>query len=334
MRGNGLRALGLWLVMVPISGCPSSTTAPSEDAGGDAARADTGGAPIDAGVDAAATDDANVIPDDAATVDAATVDAGHDAAAPTDAGDCPTPCGPEPRACCNGACVYTYNDAQNCGACGRTCAADEYCAGGSCAPRPCEATCSGGLCCGSQCCNAGQICCDPAGPVGNGPVCTTPTEGGSCPAGCAPLCVCASPDTLIATPSGERAIADLVAGDLVYSAEGGALAVVPLAAVHRTWVGGDHRIVRVVLETGRVLEISPGHPTADGRFFSDLRPGDLLDGARVIEAELVPYGHDYTYDVLPASETATYVAGGVLIGSTMAPSGAPIALTLDDARAE
>ena len=136
---------------------------------------------------------------------------------------------------------------------------------------------------------------------------------------------------MIATPGGERSIADLVVGDLVYSAEGGALAVVPIAEIHRTWVGGEHRMVRVELDTGRVLEISPGHPTADGRFFSDLRPGDWLDGARVVTAELVPYAHDYTYDVLPASDTATYVAGGALIGSTLAPAGAPVAL---GARAE
>ncbi len=66
---------------------------------------------------------------------------------------------------------------------------------------------------------------------------------------------------MIATPSGERPIADLSAGDLVYSAKGGALVEVPL----------------VTLDTGRVLEISPGHPIADGRFFSHLRAGELRD---------------------------------------------------------
>jgi len=90
----------------------------------------------------------------------------------------------------------------------------------------------------------------------------------------------------------------------------------------------DHRVVRVELESGRILEISPGHPTADGRTFGDLRAGDRLDGARVVSAELVPYMHGFTYDILPASDTGTYVAGGALIGSTLTGAGAPVALDL------
>jgi hypothetical protein len=33
--------------------------------------------------------------------------------------------------------------------------------------------------------------------------------------------------------------------------------------------------------------------------------------------EIVPYGHPYTYDILPASKSGTYFAAGVLIGSTL-----------------
>ncbi|MFO0684159.1 MAG: hypothetical protein U0234_19055 [Sandaracinus sp.] len=306
------------------AGCPSATT-PGADTGIDVGARDTGVGAVDAGGADGGTDAGSSSPDTGTDAAVVTGDAGDDASIAADGGACSGGCGGDPRMCCAGTCVYTYNDSRNCGSCGHVCADNEYCTGGSCVQIPCTTKC-GGTCCGGQCCAAGEICCDPAGPVSGEPVCTPPTAAGSCPAGCAPLCTCASPDTRIATPSGERAIADLAVGDLVYSAEGGALVAVPLAAVHRTWVGGDHRVVRVVLDTGRVLEISPGHPTADGRFFSDLRPGDLLDGARVVEAELVPYAHDYTYDVLPASQTATYVAGGVLIGSTMAPSDAPIAL--------
>jgi hypothetical protein len=310
-----IRSLGvLVLVGTALAGCPASTTQPNEDAATvDAAARDAGTDGGGSAVDAAPGDDA-----------APAIDAGTDAAG-SDAGPCSPACGVG-RECCNGACIYTYNDPRNCGSCGRACSAAEICEGGSCIARPCTATCGSGLCCGEACCTTGQICCDPAGPVSRGPVCTDPDSNGTCPAGCAPLCVCASPDTMIATPSGERPIADLSVGDLVYTAQGSALVAVPLAAIHRTWVGGDHRMVRVTLETGRALEISPGHPTADGRFFSDLRAGELLDGARIVSVELVPYADDYTYDVLPASETATYVAGGVLIGSTMAPANAPVAL--------
>ncbi len=131
--------------------------------------------------------------------------------------------------------------------------------------------------------------------------------------------VCASPDTPIATPSGERPIASLSVGDLVYSAHEGALLAVPLARVSRTPVS-RHQVVRVETADGVVLEISALHPTSDGRTFADLQVGDALDGARIVSRKLVPYQHAFTYDILPASETGTYVAGGKLIGSTLSPN--------------
>src|SRR6478736_1529267 len=134
--------------------------------------------------------------------------------------------------------------------------------------------------------------------------------GGMCP-------ICASPETPIATPDGERSIASLRVGDLVYSVDRDAIAVVPLLKVEHTSVA-RHRVVRVVLEDGRVLEISPGHPTADGRTFGDLLAGSKLDTAHsVLSAELVPYTYDATFDILPASSTGTYFAAGALIGSTL-----------------
>lgn len=128
--------------------------------------------------------------------------------------------------------------------------------------------------------------------------------------------VCAAPDTPIATPLGERPIAELEPGDLVYTAGALGVSVVPLVRVSRTAVK-DHHVVRLSLDGGETLFVSGGHPTADGRFFSDLRRGDALDGAAVVDATVVPYAHDFTYDVLPAGETGAYYAGGVLIGSTL-----------------
>lgn len=131
------------------------------------------------------------------------------------------------------------------------------------------------------------------------------------------LCpVCASPNTPIATPLGERPISELRVGDLVYSVDHGAIVPVPLVQVGRTPVS-HHRVVRVVLEDGRSLEISAGHPTADGRTFGDLLAGGKLDGHELIGAEVVPYTYPFTYDVLPASNTGTYFAAGALIGSTL-----------------
>jgi hypothetical protein len=134
--------------------------------------------------------------------------------------------------------------------------------------------------------------------------------------GCAPLCICASPDTPVATPSGDRPIASLVVGDVVYSVVGAAIDVVPVARINRVAVR-SHVVVRVALASGAVLEISGRHPTADGRTFASLRAGDTLDGVPITSVRIVPYRHDATYDILPASDTGTYFAGGVLIGSTL-----------------
>ncbi len=96
------------------------------------------------------------------------------------------------------------------------------------------------------------------------------------------------------------------------------MVTVPLLAVHSV-PAHHHFVVRVVLATGSVLEISPAHPTTDGRTFGDLRRGARLDGVRITDVRLEPYTHDATYDILPDSDSASYFAGGVLIGSTMAP---------------
>lgn len=221
--------------------------------------------------------------------------------------------------CCGAACVNKANDIHNCGSCGNVCPGPApYCDNGTCGTPPCDPStgCAGGqLCCATQCCAAGQLCCTVPGPVGDTTACQAPTAEGTCPTGCT-SCVCASPDTPIATPSGDRPIASLAVGDLVYSVDGAALRAVPILEVHRV-AAPNHRVVRVVLESGAVLEISPAHPTADGRTFAQLAAGDRLDGVAVVEARTIPYRHAFTHDVLPASDTGTYVAGGVVIGSTL-----------------
>src|ERR1700710_768890 len=52
--------------------------------------------------------------------------------------------------------------------------------------------------------------------------------------------------------------------NFVYSVDHDAIVVVPLLKVEHTRVA-RHRVVPATLADGRVLEISPGHPTADGR---------------------------------------------------------------------
>ncbi|HTM44944.1 MAG TPA: Hint domain-containing protein [Polyangiaceae bacterium] len=129
--------------------------------------------------------------------------------------------------------------------------------------------------------------------------------------------ICASPDTPIDTPTGERAIAQIHVGDLVYSVENNAVVTVPVLAVGSTPVA-HHHVLRVELDDGTVLEISPGHPTADGHRFSDLKPGIALDSRHHVRSvTTIPYRFDRTYDILPATPSGTYFAGGALIGSTL-----------------
>ncbi|HOU93991.1 MAG TPA: hypothetical protein PLU22_23230 [Polyangiaceae bacterium] len=129
---------------------------------------------------------------------------------------------------------------------------------------------------------------------------------------------CDAPDTPIATPSGPRPIAELAPGDPVYSVHRGRLAVVPVLEV-RSKRQVHHQVVRLALASGVTLEISATHPTADGRTLGELGAGDRLDGVEIVAAERVPYRHSHTYDILPASDTGAYYAGGVLIGSTLHP---------------
>jgi hypothetical protein len=128
--------------------------------------------------------------------------------------------------------------------------------------------------------------------------------------------VCAAPWTPIATPEGERPIADIRVGDLVYSVDHGAIRPVPVARATQTQVVGHH-VIRLRVAGGRELEISPGHPTADGGRFADLRAGGTLDGRPILSVELVPYDYGATYDILPSSDTGTYFAAGMRIGSTL-----------------
>jgi len=230
-------------------------------------------------------------------------------------------CGPNCGfTCCGTECINTHNDIKNCGACGNVCPGpNPYCDGVKCGTPPCQGmTCAAGTtCCEFECCKAGQLCCE----VSNGTVgitCTTPTSQGTCPAGCA-QCVCTAPNTPIATPSGERAISELKVGDLVYSVHRGQLKVVPIILINRVPVTGSHHMVEVRLSTGSVLSISPSHPTADGRTFADLAAGDRLDDVALASVRRVPYTEAYTYDILPDSDSGAYFAGGVLIGTTLAP---------------
>jgi len=163
---------------------------------------------------------------------------------------------------------------------------------------------------GQQMCLMGDTCVVADGIEGNG-ICRT--ADGTCTD-----CVCASPDTPIATATGDRPIRDLRVGDLVYSVDHDATVLVPIRRANRTTVI-RHRVLRLEFADGSHFEMSGGHPTAEGRPLAEVRVGQQLGGHRVARISEIAYQHPFTYDILPDSDTGSYFADGVLVGSTLAP---------------
>ena len=131
--------------------------------------------------------------------------------------------------------------------------------------------------------------------------------------------VCLAPQTQIATPTGPVAVADLRAGDAVWTADmsGVGLAATIVKTV-RVSTPSSHRMIHVVLEDGRELWSSSGHPTVDEQSIADLRMGDFLNGGRIVRIEEEAYRQPATYDILPSGRTGYYWANGILLGSTLA----------------
>jgi hypothetical protein len=137
------------------------------------------------------------------------------------------------------------------------------------------------------------------------------------PSGQPPCPICLARGTRIATPSGDVAVEDLRVGDLVWTLDAGVRVAAPLVEIGSTPVPATHRVVQLRLSDGRAVDVSPGHPTADGRKVGDLNAGDGYDGAIVMSATLSPYAGGSTFDVLPAGASGMYWANGVLLGSTL-----------------
>ncbi len=130
--------------------------------------------------------------------------------------------------------------------------------------------------------------------------------------------ICLAAHTQIDTPNGPIAVENLRVGDLVWTVNtSDARVAAAILVVVQVPVPAGHQIVHLILADGRELWASPGHPTSDGRALGDPKAGDLLDGARVVLAERVPYSQSFTYDLLPSGETGFYWANGILIGSTL-----------------
>ena len=132
--------------------------------------------------------------------------------------------------------------------------------------------------------------------------------------------ICLARGALIDTPSGPTPVEELRPGMVVWTVdEHGVRVARRVERWGSTPVGFSHRVVHLVLDDGREMRASPGHPLADGRRLGDLAPGDIVDGARVVAAELVAYDGGATFDLLPSGPTGIYFAGGIPLASTLRP---------------
>ena len=134
-----------------------------------------------------------------------------------------------------------------------------------------------------------------------------------------PACpICLARRTLIATPAGDIAVEAIRVGMQVWSIDpAGRRIVATVIRTGQTPVPSTHEVVRLVLDDGRVVSASAGHPLADGRKLGTIRAGDRVDGATVLSATSEPYAGGWTFDLLPDGPTGAYFADGVLLGSTL-----------------
>jgi hypothetical protein len=133
-----------------------------------------------------------------------------------------------------------------------------------------------------------------------------------------PCPICLAKNTFIDTPRGAMPVQDIQKGTLVWTLTASGMRV-PEVVVETgmTPVSRAHKIIELVLDDGRMLSVSPGHPTIDSRTAGSLSAGDSYDGARVVSTHRVLYDDEATYDILPSGETGFYFANGILFGSTL-----------------
>ncbi|OLD41918.1 MAG: hypothetical protein AUI60_00220 [Thaumarchaeota archaeon 13_1_40CM_2_39_4] len=130
--------------------------------------------------------------------------------------------------------------------------------------------------------------------------------------------ICLSGDTQIDTPTGSKNVKELKIGMSVWTVDShGHKQPTTILKTGKTLVTSTHIMIHLVLNDGRELLASPGHPTIDGRFLGDLKQGDILDNVKIKSVELTPYDENYTYDILPSGPTGFYWADGILVGSTL-----------------
>ncbi len=133
-----------------------------------------------------------------------------------------------------------------------------------------------------------------------------------------PCPICLASNTMIGTPQGLVLVKDLQVGMPIWTTDSAGHRISGIITkTSKVPVLPTHQMVHLVLDDGRELLVSPGHPTVDGRTAGDLVANDFYDGARVVSSYRVVYGDVATYDILPSGETGFYWANGILLKSTL-----------------
>lgn len=132
--------------------------------------------------------------------------------------------------------------------------------------------------------------------------------------------ICLAKGTLIDTPEGPLPVEQIRPGMPVWTMDGlGNRVAATVITTSTTPVPISFPVVKVTLNDGRMVTVSPGHPSAEGRALGDYQPGEILDGVMVTAIDTVIYDGGETYDLLPSGPTGRYWANGILLGSTLTP---------------
>jgi hypothetical protein len=130
--------------------------------------------------------------------------------------------------------------------------------------------------------------------------------------------ICLAGGTLISTPGGIIPVEQIQPGILVYSLDAAGMRTSQtVIKTSSTRVPASFQVVKIRLSDGRSVTASPGHPSADLKALNVYKAGDGLDGAIIIDVEMVYYDGGSTYDLLPAGPSSLYWANGILLRSTL-----------------
>lgn len=130
--------------------------------------------------------------------------------------------------------------------------------------------------------------------------------------------ICLAEGTLIDTPYGPVPVEQLKNGMAVWTVNASGQRVVGnIISTMIAPVPAFFQVVRVVLNDGRSVMASPGHPSAVGRALGEYHVNDVLDGGVVVSTDRIDYDAGATYDILPSGDTGMYWANGILLKSTL-----------------